>query len=46
MGQFKNQSANIAHDLKTPLTNLRLSLEKKLIVIRSARKKFKAQLFK
>jgi len=26
MGQFKNQSANIAHDLKTPLTNLRLSL--------------------
>ena len=29
MGQFKNQSANIAHDLKTPLTNLRLSLEKK-----------------
>jgi len=30
MGQFKNQSANIAHDLKTPLTNLRLSLEKKI----------------
>ncbi len=30
MSQFKNQSANIAHDLKTPLTNLRLSLEKKI----------------
>jgi signal transduction histidine kinase len=31
MNQFKNQSANIAHDLKTPLTNLRLSLERKII---------------
>ena len=30
MEQFKNQSANLAHDLKTPLTSLRLNLEQKI----------------
>ena len=44
MGQFKNQSANIAHDLKTPLTNLRLSLEKKINSNKISKKEIKSSI--
>ncbi len=44
MSQFKNQSANIAHDLKTPLTNLRLSLEKKINSNKISKKEIKSSI--
>ena len=44
MDQFKNQSANLAHELKTPLTSLRLNLEQKISLNKINKKSIKASI--
>ena len=44
MDQFKNQSANLAHELITPLTSLRLNLEQKISLNKINKKSIKASI--